>query len=173
MTQAGKDTADRSLFMGFSVLLHVESGSFGIFPEMELFCWVRSDGSTSKMLTLRPKRRPNLMTTANEEKKYIADECEVPDKDIEAMARWVSQLSSWPPQIVSNPGEPDNSWWMRMMCRLELPSRFRSAFIDIGGIGFDGADAEIFRKLFERILDLAGVGDSLARKVLVGKNTDA
>jgi hypothetical protein len=105
--------------MGFSVLLHVESASIHHFcPEMELFCWVRTDGSTSKMLTLRPERQPNVVTTTEEEREYIADEREVLVKDIEAMARWVSQLSSWPPQIKGDPGEPDNSWWMRMTCRL-------------------------------------------------------
>lgn len=159
-----------AIVAGLSVFVHVCSGHYGTFPYLEVVCWMRSDGSTSKILSVQPKLGSSMMTTPEEETEYIVEERPVPVDAVKAMALCVDRLSSWPPQIEEVRGEADNSWWMGMTCKIEFKGK--SAVIESGGIGFDGTDADVLRELFGRMLDAAGIGDSFARHVLVGKDTD-
>jgi hypothetical protein len=138
------------------VLLTLNAGYSGIFPEVELIYWLRSAGSCSKLLVIQPKEKYDEID--REARTFEATELTVPVKEVQALGDLLGELKFLERELrVTDTSDPESIWWANLTLQVWINDKARRSQYGLGPDGIVGEDAEGFKRLLRTLLGLGGI----------------
>jgi len=142
------------------VFLALRVGYFGIFPEVELICWLRSvqlsGDPTTKLLAVQPTE--SFDQSKVQPRAFEATESSIAAAEVQALGALLIELG-FPERgpRVRDTSEAGSIWWAHLTFEVGVNGKSRRLELGLGPEGIAGQDADGLRRVFRILLGMGKI----------------
>ncbi len=165
------DSSQEAVFV--DAMATLSAGYCGIFPEVELICWLRSSVGRAKLLAVQAVRPSDAYCLGSSPRSFEIAELELPEEQAGVLTSSLVGLGfpNRAPRIRGSDA-PESIWWAHLRLAVSINGTLSSVDVGLGPEGLRGEDAQALRTLFHVLLDAAGCQDRLALDLLTSPQPD-
>ncbi len=149
--------------------LAVTGGAYNTVGELRLFCWIKA----IRIPRMLGRGSLVVLHPGNPRGELTARETQLPTAEVEPLVSALTELGfpGQPPRIDEVFDTSD--LWEHAVLRAMLGDDSETLELSLCSSGFKGQDATGLRRVFQRILEIAGVGEAAAWHNLTGRHPSA